>query len=78
MIKVFSTPSCPFCVSLKDFLKEKGIEFEDINVAEDVDAAKEMIKKSKQMGVPVLETEEGEIVIGFDRAKIVDLLKIKE
>ena len=77
MIKVFSTPTCSFCVTLKTFLKDHNIEFEEINVAEDKEAAKEMIEKSGQMGVPVLDID-GEIVIGFDKKRIVELLKIKE
>jgi len=77
MIKVFSTPTCSFCVTLKSFLTDHNVEFEDINVAEDKEAAKEMIEKSGQMGVPVLDID-GEIVVGFDKKKIVELLKIKE
>ena len=77
MIKVFSTPACPFCVTLKTFLTDHNIEFENINVAEDKEGAEEMIEKSGQMGVPVLEID-GEIVVGFDKKKIIELLKIKE
>ena len=77
MIKVFSTPTCSFCIVLKTFLKDHNIEFEEINVAEDKEGAKEMIEKSGQMGVPVLDID-GEIVVGFDKKKIVELLKIKE
>ena len=51
-VKVYSTPTCPYCHMVKDFLKEKGVEFEDIDVASDQAAAKEMIGKSGQMGVP--------------------------
>ena len=76
-VRVFSTPSCPYCVTLKEFLKENKVEFEDINVAEDAEAREEMIKKSEQMGVPVLEID-NEIVIGFDKGKICKLLNIKD
>jgi len=75
MVKVFSTQSCPFCVALKDFLKDNKIEFEDIDVSENEVAQKEMIDKSGQMGVPVVEID-GQIVIGFDQDKIKSLLKI--
>lgn len=74
-VRVFSTPTCPYCVTLKEFLKERNIEFEDIDVSQDQEALKEMIEKSKQMGVPVIDID-GEIVVGFDKAKIVNLLKI--
>jgi len=68
-IKVYSTPTCPYCHMLKDFLKEKKIEFEDIDVAADQEAAKEMIKKSGQMGVPVTDIN-GKIIVGFDKGAI--------
>ena len=76
-IRIFSTPSCPYCVTLKEYLKEKEFEYEDINVAEDKEATKEMIEKSGQMGVPVSEIK-GEIIIGFDKVKINKILEIKE
>jgi len=74
-IKIYSTPTCPYCVTLKEFLKEKGIEFEDLNVASDAQAREEMVKKSGQMGVPVVDID-GEIVIGFDKERISKLLNI--
>ena len=77
MIRIFSTPSCPYCVTLKEFLKERGFEFEDLNVATDEKAREEMVQKSQQMGVPVIEIN-GQIIVGFDKKKIVQLLNIKE
>jgi glutaredoxin-like YruB-family protein len=77
MVKIFSTPVCSYCISLKEFLKQHNIEFEEINVAEDEEGRKEMVEKSHQMGVPVLDID-GEIVVGFDKPKIVELLGIKE
>ena len=77
MIKVYSTPTCPYCVTLKNFLKEKGFEFEDIDVSQSQELLNEMVEKSGQMGVPVIDIN-GEIIIGFDREKIVKLLDIKE
>jgi glutaredoxin-like YruB-family protein len=75
MIKVYSTPTCPYCVTLKEWLKSKNIEFEDIDVAEDEKSRDEMIEKSGQMGVPVIDIN-GEIVVGFDRDRISKILKI--
>ncbi len=75
-IKVYSTPACPFCVNLKKYLKDHDLDFEVINVAEDKKAAKEMIEKSGQMGVPVLEAN-GKIVVGFDKKKINKILNIE-
>jgi glutaredoxin-like YruB-family protein len=77
MVKVYSTPTCPYCVTLKEFLKEKGIDFEDIDVSQNREELENMIKKSGQMGVPVVEID-NEVVVGFDREKIIQLLKIKE
>ena len=77
MIKVFSTPFCVYCVSLKQFLKEHNIEFEEVDVSQDKAAQEEMIKKSGQMGVPVVEID-GEIIVGFNKNKISELLKIKD
>lgn len=76
-IKVYSTPTCPYCVTLKVFLKEQGFKYESLDVAENEAARDEMIKKSGQMGVPVIEID-GQIVVGFDREKIVRLLGIKK
>lgn len=76
-VKVYTTPVCPYCSILKEFLKEHNIQFEEIDVSRDEKAAKEMIEKSGQMGVPVLEID-GEIVVGFDKEKISKILKLKD
>ncbi len=76
-VKVYSTPSCPWCTKVKEFFKQHKIEFEDLNVAENEKSRNEMIEKSGQMGVPVIDVD-GEIIVGFDKEKLKDLLKIKE
>ncbi len=68
-IKVYSTNTCPYCTMVKDFLKEKGVEFDDINVSTDREAAEKMIEKSGQMGVPQTEIN-GKIIVGFNKAAI--------
>lgn len=73
-IKVYGVPGCPFCKRTKEFLKSKGLNFEDIDVAADHNLAKEMVEKSGQMSVPVIEID-GEIIIGFDKEKIEALLR---
>lgn len=73
MVKVYSTPTCPYCKMVKEFLKEKNIQFEDVDVSSNQTAAQEMISKSGQMGVPVLDIK-GQIVVGFDKARIKQLL----
>ena len=73
---VYSTPACPYCHMAKQFLKENNIEFKDIDVSVDHKAAEEMIEKSGQMGVPVIDVY-GKIIIGFDKKKIKEALKLK-
>ncbi|MDY6011446.1 glutaredoxin family protein [Clostridium sp.] len=69
MIKVYTTHSCPWCVKAKDYLTKKGVEFTALNVQDDMEARDEMLKKSKQMGVPVLDIN-GTIIVGFDKPAI--------
>ena len=76
-IKIYSTPSCPYCHMLKEYLDEKGFEYQDVNVAEDLVSREEMVEKSGQMGVPVSDID-GNIVVGFDREKVNELLGITE
>ncbi len=76
MIQIYSTPSCPYCHLAKEFFQENNIAFEDFNVAADEKALEEMVNKSGQMGVPVIDID-GEIVIGFNRAEIERILKEK-
>jgi len=66
---VYSTPACPWCIRTKQFLKDNNIVFSDIDVSSDQQAADEMVKKTGQMGVPVLDID-GEIIVGFDKEKI--------
>ena len=72
-VVIYSTPTCPYCKRAKDYLSRKGIPFVDRNVAQDRDAAKEMIQKSGQMGVPVI-TIDGEVVVGFNQTLLDRLL----
>ena len=76
-VRLFTSPSCPFCYSLKDFLKEKGIEFEEIDVSQDEKTREEMIKKTGRLEAPIIEID-GQIVVGFDKEKICKLLNINE
>ncbi|MEJ2568414.1 MAG: glutaredoxin domain-containing protein [candidate division WOR-3 bacterium] len=68
-IIVYSTPTCPYCNLVKDYLNQKGIEFEEKDVSKDREAAREMIKKSGEMGVPQVEIN-GKIRVGFNRDAI--------
>lgn len=66
---VFSTPTCSFCNMAKKYFREKGIKFNDVDVSKDPVAARDMVRRSGQQGVPVIDIG-GKIVVGFDRVKI--------
>ena len=68
-VKVYTTSTCPYCIRLKIFLQEKNIPFENIDVGVDAAGREEMLKKSQQMGVPVVDIE-GKIIVGFDQTAI--------
>ncbi len=70
---VYSTPTCPYCVYAKSFLTQKGISFEDVDVAQDRSRALEMIQKSGQMGVPVIDVD-GRVIVGFQQQLLSELL----
>ncbi|MDD2446867.1 MAG: glutaredoxin domain-containing protein [Tissierellia bacterium] len=72
-VVVYSTTTCPWCVKVKDYLNSKDISFTEYNVQKDTEKAMEMIEKSGQRGVPVIDINDN-IVIGFDKATIDDLL----
>ncbi len=74
-VKVYSTPTCPWCHKTKDFLKKNKVQFEDIDVSANKEAADEMVEKSGQMGVPVIDID-GEIIVGFDQAAIKKALNL--
>lgn len=81
-IKVYSTPTCVYCNMLKGFLTDNKVDFENIDVSTDQAAGQEMVKKSGQMGVPVsvITTDDNkeEVIVGFDKERISELLNIKE
>lgn len=72
-VVVYSTPTCPYCTQAKEYLKDKGVQFVDHNVAADLEARNEMVQKSGQLGVPVIDVN-GEVIVGFNRARLDQLL----
>lgn len=72
---IYSTPTCHYCSLAKDFFKENNVSYEEHNVASDLDKRKEMVEKSSQMGVPVIDIE-GKIIVGFDEGTIKEALEI--
>jgi glutaredoxin 3 len=75
-VVVFSTPTCSYCNMAKSYFREKGIKFTDIDVSRDQTAARDMVRRSGQMGVPVIDIG-GKIVVGFNRPQVNTLLGIK-
>ena len=74
-VKVYSTSTCSYCVMVKEFLKKNDIQFENIDVGINREAGKEMMDKSGQMGVPVLDID-GQIIVGFDKDAISKALNL--
>ena len=72
-VKIYSSPACPYCVALKNFLLENNVEFEEVDVSESEEALREMVAKTGQRGVPVVEIDD-EVIVGFDRERIINLL----
>ncbi|MDW8325399.1 MAG: glutaredoxin domain-containing protein [Anaerolineales bacterium] len=73
---IFSTPTCAFCNQAKAYFRQRGIRFQDVDVSRDPAAARDMVRRSGQQGVPVIDIG-GKIVVGFDRPKINQLLGLK-
>ena len=72
-VAVYSTPTWPYCHRAKEYLSQKNIPYTDIDIAKDREAAQEMIKKSGQMGVPVITVDDG-VIVGFNQAELDKLL----
>lgn len=75
-VLIYSTPVCPYCAMAKLFFKENNIQYTDKNVAGDPVATAEMIEKSGQLGVPVIQIDDN-ILIGFDKSTVSKLLGIE-
>jgi glutaredoxin 3 len=76
-IRVFSTPTCVYCIVLKKWLDEKKVSYDEVDVSQDEEAQKEMVQKTGQMGVPVIMIDE-EVVVGFDKERIAKILNIQD
>lgn len=74
-VKIYTTPTCIWCKRTKDFFRENNVPYQEVNVAADHKAAQEIVEKSGQMGVPVIDID-GQIVVGFDKPRLKQALKI--
>ena len=75
-IKIYTTKTCPWCEKTKKFLKSKKVKFKEADISKNSAARREMIKKSGQLGVPVIEIN-GKIIVGFDQKAIEKALSKK-
>ncbi len=75
-VTIYTTPTCVYCKMTKQFFNDNNVEYQEADVAKDAVAREDMIKKSGQLGVPVIDID-GKLVIGFDQAKLSELLGIK-
>lgn len=75
-ITIYTTPSCIYCKMTKGFFKQNNVAYEEKDVAADASAREEMINKSHQMGVPVIDID-GQILVGFDKQKLAELTGVK-
>ena len=76
-VTIYTTPVCVYCKMTKEFFAKHGVQYEEKNVATDLAARKEMVDKSQQLGVPVIDID-GDIVIGFDQKNLETLLGITD
>lgn len=73
---MFSTPTCSYCNMAKRYFRQHQIRFRDVDISKDPAAARDVVRRSGQMGVPVIDIG-GKIIVGFDKPKINELLNIK-
>lgn len=75
MITIYTTSTCPYCKMAKEFFRENNVKYKEVDVGDDEKGLEEMVKKSGQMGVPVIDID-GKIIVGFDKEKIKKTLNI--
>lgn len=73
-VKVYSTPSCPYCKMAEDLLIENGVDFESVDLSEDEDEMNRIANRAGELAVPIIEIDD-ELIVGFDRRRIMDCLE---
>ncbi len=76
-VTIYSTPSCVYCKMAKEFFAKNNVAYEEHNVASDMKAREEMVAKSHQLGVPVIDVDD-QIIIGFDQKTLEQVLGLKK
>ena len=72
-VLVFTTPTCPWCTRAKQYLRQHDVRFREVDVSRDASAARDLVRRTGQMGVPVVEID-GRPIVGFDKSRIDSLL----
>jgi glutaredoxin 3 len=75
-VVVFSTPTCVWCSKAKTYLRSRGVAFRDVDVSRDPAAARDLVRRTGQMGVPVIEID-GRPIVGFDQRRIDSALGLR-
>jgi glutaredoxin 3 len=75
-VTIYTTPTCPHCAAAKRFLKERSVPYREVDVSRSAAAAQEVVRRSGQMGVPVIDVN-GRIIVGFDRPRLVQALGLR-
>ncbi|OHB20579.1 MAG: NrdH-redoxin [Parcubacteria group bacterium RIFCSPHIGHO2_02_FULL_48_10b] len=75
MVKIYTTPTCVYCKMAKEFFKKNNVAYQEFDVAADMKAREDMIQKSGQLGVPVIDVD-GKIIVGFDKAALAQALNL--
>ena len=77
-VTIYSAPWCPYCKQAKSYLKDHGVAFMDVDIEKDPTAGEMIVKKSGQMGIPVIEVDGKRIIVGFDRPALREVLGLKD
>ena len=72
-VTIYSTPTCTYCQLAKQFFGENDVDYTEIDVSTDNEKLQEMVEKSGQMGVPVIEIDD-QVVVGFDEGRVKEML----
>ncbi len=76
-VSIYTTPSCHFCHMAKEYFKEKGVAYEEFDVAADAEKRKEMVDMTRQLGVPVIRIDDT-LIVGFNKPKVMELLGLAD
>ncbi|MDQ3158947.1 MAG: glutathione S-transferase N-terminal domain-containing protein [bacterium] len=78
MITVYTTPTCAFCHAVKEYFKTKDVKFKEKDLTQDHEASKWVLENTGQLAVPVIDMDNGDIIVGFDKPKIDESLQKKK